>query len=100
MDAIRPQARRPTIIADIVLDGWAESARRVYRKLRNLQKMRLMVWIDGAGCVWTKALSCVDRFDCPEGQHLATYAQDVPINNIEDDFLFHLRDMTNTRRAA
>ena len=46
MDPIRPQARRPTIIGDIVLDGWAESARRVYRKLRNLQRMRLMVWID------------------------------------------------------
>jgi hypothetical protein len=102
MDTLRPQARRPVIIADIVLDGWAESARRVYRKLRNLQKMRLVVWVDNAGCVWTKGLASNDRFDCPEGQHLATYDQGVPINEIEDELLFHLRTMTNTnqRKAA
>lgn len=95
-----PQTRRQTIIADLVLDGWAESARRVYRKLRNLQRMRLVVWVDRNGCVWTKGIATSESFDPPEGQHLATYSSDVKINDIEDELLFHLRSMTKTKRAA
>jgi hypothetical protein len=93
-------ARRQRIIADIVLDGWAEAARRVYRKVRNMPGTRVAVWVDGAGCVWTRGVCANEDFTPPEHQFLATYRAGIPINEIEDDMLDRLRSMTNTRKAA
>ena len=94
--------RRPTVIADLVEQGWAESARRVYRRLRTLTTLRLVVWIDAGGSVWIRGVGPVSSFEVPSGQWLATYSSDVQINDIEQDFLHHLRTMTGTnkRKAA
>lgn len=92
--------RRAVIVSDLVLQGWAESARRIYRRVRTLERLSLVVWVDNAGMVWIRGVDEGSKFAPPAGQHLATYKPSVPINEIEDDMLFHLRSMTNTRKAA
>lgn len=90
-----PDIRRPNVIADLIEQGWQESARRVYRSLRLFTALRLVVWVDGAGSVWVRAVRAHSSFQ-PPMEWVATYSPGVEINQIEDDLLHHLRQMTGT----
>ena len=84
---------RTMVIANLHAEGWRETARRVYRRVRN-SAMRHMVYITPDLDVWVKALRTTDSRLPPADQILATWDQGVEINEIEDELINHLRELS------
>jgi len=81
------------VIANLHAEGWRETARRVYRRVRH-SAMRHMVYITPDLDVWVKALRHKDSRDPPVEQILGTWDQSTEINEIEDELINHLRELS------
>lgn len=84
--------------ASLFQDGWQESARRLYRRVRGWN-VPMAVLADEAGLLYVRH----DNYRLRPGQELVgIYTNAVQINDIEDDLIEYLRDLTGraVRKAA
>jgi hypothetical protein len=88
---------RTMVIANLHAEGWRETARRVYRRVRQ-SAMQHMVYITPDLDVWVKALRHDSRLPPPD-QILATWDQSAEINEIEDELINHLRELSGLATA-
>lgn len=88
----------PTLIGNLHEKGWRDIARAIYREARQLNVLILVVYVDEHQDVWAQKARKSSPID--QTHWLATYASDAAPNEIEDDLIEHLRDMTNTRKAT
>lgn len=86
---------------DLIIDGFSECARRVYRHTRS-SGWNWMVCVDASGTMTVSTSSEVRSVNVLRTQWVGTYNRTTQINDIEDDLLERLRELTRaiTEQAA
>lgn len=81
---------------NLILDGFEESARRVYRKVRGWHSMGVIAIVENNGTIRLKQFrdAQVSRMP-PADLIVGTYDRKAQPETIENDMLYRLRELTS-----
>ncbi len=91
-----PAHFRSQPLGNLVLDGFEESARRVYRKVRSWHSQGVIVIVEDNGVIRLKQCrdALVSRMP-PADLIVGTYDRKAQIETIENDMLYRIRELTS-----
>lgn len=79
--------------ANLFQDGWEEAARKLYRRVRGWN-VPMAVRIDADGLLFVSYAIARGR---PSEELIGTYTNAAQINEIEDDLIAYLRELTGQK---
>jgi len=83
--------RQPQPIANLLLDGWEETARRVLRRVRFWSRPQACMVLANADVVMRDP-DVAARLG-PADAFVGTYTRQTPVNVIQDDLIARLREL-------
>lgn len=80
-------------IANLHRDGWENAAREVYRNVRGWGST-MVLYAKPCGALIAAATTSPSQFHPAGGELIGTYTNEAQANEIEDDLIEYLRELT------